>query len=85
MLIAVLTTIFFIEPKVALFGILGFGSLYGLAILISKKFLKRNSASYAVEMVLVNKAIQEGMGGIRDIIIDGTQKIFTNFHDLHLL
>jgi ATP-binding cassette subfamily B protein len=80
MLIAVLTTIFFIEPKVALFGILGFGSLYGLAILISKKFLKRNSASYAVEMVLVNKAIQEGMGGIRDIIIDGTQKIFTNFY-----
>lgn len=81
MLSAVLATLFFIEPKVALFGILGFGFLYGVATVLSRQFLKHNSLTYSVEMVLANKAIQEGMGGIRDIIIDGTQKIFINLYE----
>lgn len=73
LLVIVLLTLLLIEPLVAISGVLGFGSLYVLATLISKRFLHINSLAYAKEMGRVNKAIQEGVGGIRDVIIDGTQ------------
>jgi ABC-type multidrug transport system fused ATPase/permease subunit len=74
MLSAVLMALILVEPIIAIFSILGFGLLYGLAILISKRSLRMNSKVYATEMGRVNKAIQEGIGGIRDVIIDGTQE-----------
>lgn len=80
LLAAVLLTLLLVEPVVAISGVLGFGSLYVLATLISKRFLEVNSRTYATEMGRVNKAIQEGIGGIRDVIIDGTQATLTNVY-----
>ena len=80
LLATVLMTLFLIEPVVAITGVVGFGSLYVFAVLIGKRFLQVNSITYAREMGQVNKAIQEGIGGIRDVIIDGTQAIFTRVY-----
>ncbi len=80
LLAAVLLTLLLIEPVVAISGVLGFGSLYVLATLISKRFLQVNSRIYASEMGRVNKTIQEGIGGIRDVIIDGTQAALTSVY-----
>jgi len=79
-LVAVLVTLFTIEPSVAISGLLGFGALYLFATTISKRLLQINSRTYAVELGRVNKAIQEGIGGIRDVIIDGTQMTFSKLH-----
>lgn len=80
MLIVVFITIFIIEPKVAIFGLLGFGSLYMIARILSKNQLKRNSKIYALESSRVNQIIQESLGGIRDLIIDATQLIYVNLY-----
>jgi ATP-binding cassette subfamily B protein len=79
MLVVVLVTLFAIEPVVAITGALGFGGLYAFVTSISKRSLKQNSCVYAVELERVNKAIQE-VGGIRDIIIDGTQDTFSKIY-----
>jgi ABC-type bacteriocin/lantibiotic exporter with double-glycine peptidase domain len=76
-LVVVLATLFVIEPVVAISGVVGFGALYVCATTASKRFLQTNSRIYATELGRVNKAIQEGVGGIRDVIIDGTQATFT--------
>ncbi len=78
LLVAVLVTLLVIEPIVAILGIVGFGGLYFFATATSKRLLQANSRTYATELIRVNKVIQEGLGGIRDVIIDGTQQTFSN-------
>jgi len=73
-----------IEPKVAFIGILGFGGLYCIATIVTKRRLNINSSIYASEMGRVNKAVLEGIGGIRDVIIDGTQIVFSKFYSIAL-
>lgn len=80
MLVVVLGALFAVEPIVALSSIFGFGSLYILVTILSKRFLQANSRTYATEMGRVNKLIQEGIGGIRDVIIDGTQSIYSGLY-----
>lgn len=80
MLVAVLSALFAIEPIVALSSILGFGALYIFATTASKRLLQTNSRTYATELGRVNKAIQEGIGGIRDVIIDGTQATYSRLY-----
>lgn len=84
MLVAILTPFFLIEPMVAASSIFGFGALYILSMAISKRFLRANSRAYATELGRVNKAIQEGIGGIRDVIIDGAQASYANVYRLAL-
>lgn len=79
-LCAVLMTVIAVQPTVAISGIVGFGGLYLFATTISNRLLQRNSITYAKELGQVNKVIQEGVGGIRDVIIDGTQPTFTRLY-----
>ena len=45
---------------------------------IIRKRLKTNSQHIAIESTQIIKTLQEGLGGIRDILIDGTQQNFSN-------
>lgn len=80
MLVVVLTTLFIIEPTVAISGVIGFGTLYFIATAVSKRFLLSNSRVYAAELGRVNKVIQEGVGGIRDVIIDANQPTYAKVY-----
>jgi ABC-type multidrug transport system fused ATPase/permease subunit len=78
MLFAIMITIVAIEPIVALVSFASFGSIYLLITIFTKKRLLINSQRISLEQNQVFKALQEGLGGIRDILINGTQLIYCN-------
>jgi len=78
MLLAILSVVVAIDPAVALAAFAGFGTIYALVILVTKKQLAIDSQHMSGESTQVIKALQEGLGGIRDVLIDGTQVIHCN-------
>jgi ABC-type multidrug transport system fused ATPase/permease subunit len=82
MLLSILLALLAIEPVVAVSALFGFGTIYVVVILTTKKALARDGERINYESVRVIKALQEGLGGIRDVLIDGTQaaycKIYSN-------
>ena len=76
MMIAILATLFLIEPVIALISFTTFGLIYGLIASFSRKQLLIDSEQIARNSSSVIKLIQEGLGGIRDILIDGSQRVY---------
>ena len=74
MLIAIIGVLLSVSPHIALlsFGILG--AVYVLIIRKTRAKLNENSRHISKEITLVFKALQEGLGGIRDVLIDGSQE-----------
>lgn len=68
-------TLFLIDPAVAIFAFIGFSSIYLFVILLSNKRLMAESSRISVEQTQVIKALQEGLGGIRDVLLDGAQEV----------
>lgn len=81
MLSAILITIIIIDPIVALIAFGGFGSIYFLIISLVRSKLSRSSENIAIESTNVLKTLQEGLGGIRDVLLDGSQEVYSSiFH-----
>lgn len=80
MLVFVLTALLLIDPIIAILAIIGFGSLYVIITLMTRRIISINSIKIARESTKVVKFLQEGMGGIRDILIDGNQKIYCQMY-----
>jgi ATP-binding cassette subfamily B protein len=76
LMIAILMTLFAIDPLISIVSILGFGMLYSIIAVLSRKRLRENGKHIAEKSNQVMKALQEGLGGIRNILIDGTQEKF---------
>jgi ATP-binding cassette, subfamily B, bacterial PglK len=79
-LLATFTTLLIIDPWVALGAGLGFGACYSAITRFSRRRLLDNSRRMATEYTVVVKALQEGLGGIRDVLIDGTQPIYSDVY-----
>lgn len=79
-MVAILVALIAIEPGVALSAIGGFGAIYLLVILLTKKHLAQFSKQISQESNQVIKALQEGLGGIRDVLIDGTQEAYCDIY-----
>jgi ABC-type multidrug transport system fused ATPase/permease subunit len=75
MLISIVMVLIAINPIIALVTIVGFGGTYYSVMLATRKILKRSSKRVANESTQVIKSLQEGLGGIRDILIDGSQDL----------
>jgi len=73
MILAVLLTI---NPAIALSAFAGFGGIYIFVIQSTKRRLRIHSERISQESNHVIKALQEGLGGIRDVLIDGTQSVY---------
>ena len=73
---AILGTLIYINPSITMlaFGALG-GSYIAFTFLIRKK-LSDNSYNIASAQTKVVKTIQEGLGSIRDIILDNAQSVY---------
>lgn len=80
LLVVITLALFIIDPVIALLTIVGFGSSYGLITWMSRKRLRHNSQRIADEQSHVVKALQEGLGGIRDVLLDGTQPVYCNIY-----
>lgn len=80
LLVAVICTLVAIDPVVALVAATGFGLSYGFVTVLTRRRLKQNSHRIAREQTQVVKALQEGLGGIRDVLLDGTQSTYCNIY-----
>ncbi len=80
LLAAIMLTLVAIDPLVALVAIVGFGACYALITWMSRRRLHRNSQRISREQTQVVKALQEGLGGIRDVLLDGTQPVYCDIY-----
>jgi len=79
-MITIIGALILIDALVA-FILLGFlVFIYSIIIFIKRKQLMRESVVIAFETTNLLKALQEGLGGIRDVIIDGSQEIYTKIY-----
>ena len=76
LLVAIMFALLAINPMAALVAAVGFGTSYSLITWMSRRRLHRNSQRIAYEQTQVVKALQEGLGGIRDVLLDGTQPVY---------
>lgn len=76
MLIVILIALLSIIPGIALSAFVAFGLIYTLIIRLARNRLMIDSQNIARESTNVIKSLQEGLGGIRDVLIDGSQDVF---------
>jgi ATP-binding cassette, subfamily B, bacterial PglK len=69
----IMTALFVIDIRVALTASSGFVVLYWVVIHFTRRQLSDNSKCIADQSTQMIKSLQEGLGGIRDVIIDGSQ------------
>ncbi len=80
LLVGIMGTLFAISPTIALSASIGFGMLYWIVIRYTKTHLKDNSKTIADQSTQMIKSLQEGLGGIRDVLIDGTQQFYCKLY-----
>jgi len=80
LLLAIMLALIAIDPMVASVAAVGFGASYASITWLSRKRLRSNSQRIAYEQTQVIKALQEGLGGIRDVLLDGTQPVYCNIY-----
>ena len=76
MLVIILGTLITLEPILTITIMIGFALIYGFFIGLTNARLRRNSQQISRQTNQVLKLLQEGLGGIRDVLIDGTQSIY---------
>ena len=79
-LVAILAALLTVNPTIALTAFGGFGLIYLIIIRITRRRLLGNSQSIAHESTQVIKTLQEGLGGIRDVLIDGSQAAYCDIY-----
>ncbi len=80
LLAGIIFVLFMIDPSVALISLFGFGFFYWMVIWITHSKLKNNSVIIAKQSTLMVKYLQEGLGSIRDVIINNSQDLYCNLY-----
>ncbi|MCX7180556.1 MAG: ABC transporter ATP-binding protein [Proteobacteria bacterium] len=80
MLIAILGALLSVDSDIAMMAFGGFGLIYACTIWLTRNRQLRNSQRIARESTQVIKSLQEGLGGIRDILIDGSQATYCRIY-----
>jgi ATP-binding cassette subfamily B protein len=76
MLAIIVTGLFLFDPIVALIALAGFGLIYSMVIIVTRRRLLLDSQVIAKEGTELLRLLQEGLGAIRDILIGGTQESY---------
>jgi ATP-binding cassette subfamily B protein len=76
MLVTITIALIAIDPGVAILASVGFGVSYGLIGSFYRRRLTYNGELIAIEQTQLVKTLQEGLGGIRDVLLDGTQEVY---------
>lgn len=74
--IAILSTLILIDPEVAITAGLVFGLSYLLVALYSRKKLVSNGLVISKQQTEVIRSLQEGLGGIREVLLEGSQELY---------
>jgi len=73
---SILIAILVVNTEVAISAFLGFGAVYALAVLLTRKRITISGARISHEQGRVLKILNEGLGGIREVLIDGAQESY---------
>jgi ATP-binding cassette, subfamily B, bacterial PglK len=80
LIISIAVFLIAIDPMVAILSIVGFGVSYGLIALVSRNQLRSQSQLIGYQQTQIVKSLQEGLGGIRDVLLDGTQSVYCGIY-----
>jgi len=80
--VGLLTGLLLIDWPVALAASMLFGSVYGLLAMTARRTLQRNGRRIVETSRQQLKALQEGLGAIRDVLLDGSQPTYTAIYRL---
>ncbi|QWD44491.1 ABC transporter ATP-binding protein [Polynucleobacter paneuropaeus] len=80
LMIILLSALMLIDWRVSICSLVGFGLIYGLVMLVTRKRLSTYSKQIHLEQNFVLKALQEGLGGIRDVLIDSSQNFYSKLY-----
>jgi ABC-type multidrug transport system fused ATPase/permease subunit len=78
LLVAIILALILINPLVALIAMLVFGISYGITAWIARRRLRFNSQCIVQQQSKTIKVLQESLGGIRDVILDSTQILYSD-------
>jgi len=79
-LVIILIAMLVVEPFTALAAFAGFGLIYTFIILSTRNRLLANSQISAKQSSTIIKYLQEGLGGIRDVLINGSQATYCQIY-----
>lgn len=79
-LITIMIALMYVDPFIAITAFGGFGLIYFAIIRMTRTKLLTNGARIAHESSQVLKSLQEGLGGIRDVLIDGSQTTYCQIY-----
>jgi len=80
MLVVVIMALLALNPIIAMSVFGGLGIIYGGIIYLNRKQLLIYGERIAKESNQIIKSLQEGLGGIRDVLIDGSQDIYCQIY-----
>jgi ABC-type multidrug transport system fused ATPase/permease subunit len=72
----IVTGLMIVNPTVALAAMLGFSSIYLAVSIATRGRLRRNADFINTMSRLRVQSIQEGLGGIRDVLVDNSQPVY---------
>jgi ABC-type multidrug transport system fused ATPase/permease subunit len=78
MAVLIMGALVFIDPLVATVALLGFGSIYVAVSILTRKQLAHNSRVINEAANTRVQVVQEGLGGIRDVLLDHSQPLFAS-------
>jgi len=80
LMISILAALFYVDPSMMGIILVSFSSVYFIVFINAKRRLQIDSQCITKESANQVKILQEGLGGVRDILIDGTQEIFCSHY-----
>ncbi len=80
---ALIITLVLIDWRVAIGAALILGTAYAVIFRTRQRLLRRNSTLFSQAGQLKVKAVQEGIGGIREVLLDHSQPFFCNTYRHH--
>ena len=80
-MLGIISIVFTINPQVALITFSSFALIYSIVTFFTKKSLQKNSQIIADQSTLMVKSLQEGLGGIRNVLIDSTQEFYCKLYE----
>ena len=78
--IGLVITLVVIDPSIAVGAGLAVSLVYGLAMATSRAPLQRRSQRYVVFNRQLIQTLQEGLGSIRDVLLDGSQAFYASVY-----
>ena len=79
-ILGIILVLFAINIFVTLTAFIGFGSLYLLVMYLTRRNLSGNSKRIAEKSDLMVKSLQEGLEGIREVLLNSNQQFYVNLY-----